>query len=43
MPIMDGYEASKAIRELENIYRIPRSSIVAVTAHNSELHRRQAY
>lgn len=39
MPIMDGYEASNKIRELETQLNIPtmnRAFIVGLTAHSTE-------
>ncbi len=33
MPVMDGYEAAKAIREHERRSSLPRTPIVALTAH----------
>ena len=39
MPIMDGYEATEKIRELENSLDLPsknRSFIVGLTAHSTE-------
>ncbi len=33
MPVMDGYEATKKIRELQKSAAIPKSPIIALTAH----------
>ena len=38
MPIMNGYEASKRIRELEEEYSVESTVIVALSAHNTEVH-----
>ncbi len=46
MPIMDGYAASKAIRELEikfNIKEEDRSCIIALTGHCSEIYKEKSY
>ena len=36
MPIMDGYEATQKIRELERKYHFPPCIVVALSAHNAE-------
>ncbi len=36
MPIMNGYEASRKIREIENAMGIKRTPIVALTAYVSD-------
>ena len=38
MPIMNGYEATKKIRELEEEYELENTVIVALSAHNTEVH-----
>lgn len=42
MPTVDGYEAARLIRAWEQEHGLPRSRIVALSAHDSEEHRRQA-
>ena len=41
MPVMDGYEATKAIRELEihSEGLLKKSYIIGLTAHTSELYK----
>ena len=36
MPIMDGYEACLRLRELEEQFLLPKTSIIAYTANISE-------
>ena len=43
MPVMDGYEASKGIRQLEQKYGVEKSRIIALSAHNSETIQNEAY
>ena len=42
MPIMNGYEASKKIRDLEERYEIQSSFIIALSAHVTEIHREES-
>ena len=42
MPVMDGYTASKAIREVEEETGVAKSSIIAISAHNAEAHTKLA-
>ena len=39
MPVMDGFEASKKIREFEKNSDLPTAFIIALTAHALEEHR----
>ncbi|TAE26779.1 MAG: response regulator [Candidatus Kapaibacterium sp.] len=39
MPVMDGFEATKVIREQEKIHNNPRVPIIAITAHVMEHYR----
>jgi CheY-like chemotaxis protein len=41
MPVMDGFEATRRLRELQSQGRMPRFPIVALTAHAGEADRRQ--
>jgi signal transduction histidine kinase len=41
MPVMDGLEATRRLRELQSQGRLPRFPIVALTAHAGEADRRQ--
>lgn len=42
MPLQDGFETSKNIRELERQQKIPASMIVALTAHNESSYRERS-
>jgi signal transduction histidine kinase len=41
MPLMDGFEATRRLRELQSQGRLPRFPIIALTAHAGEADRRQ--
>ena len=43
MPIMDGFEAVKSIRQSENTYNLPPLKIVALTAHALAEYREKAF
>ena len=43
MPIMDGYESSKQIREFLQSKRLPQPVIIAVTGHTAESFIQKAY
>lgn len=43
MPIMDGFQATRAIREWERENRLPAKPIVALTAHAFTEHRRLSF
>ncbi len=43
MPIMDGYQASKELKELMNRGKVPRIPIVALTANSSEVDKRECF
>ena len=43
MPVMDGYEASKEIREFIQFKRLPQPVIIAVTGHTGESYIQKAY
>ncbi len=42
MPVMDGFEATRRIREIEQSENRPAIPIIALTAHAMDSHRRQA-
>ena len=42
MPVMDGFEAARRLRALQNEGRLPRFPIVALTAHAGDADRRQS-
>lgn len=42
MPIMDGYEATRKIRQWEQLNRLPSTPIIAVTAHALDEFRKKA-
>lgn len=42
MPVMNGYEATQEIRNLENQYNKSKSIIVALSAHTSDFHKRES-
>lgn len=42
MPVMNGYEATMEIRELEKKFKMPKSMIIALSAHTTEVHKKQA-
>lgn len=42
MPLMDGYQAVEKIRQIERVENLPRTVIIALTAHASEDHRQQS-
>lgn len=42
MPIMDGYEATKQLRKLEDSFEIPpnsRSYVIGLTAHSTDVYK----
>lgn len=43
MPIMDGIEAAKMIREFENNHQKPKTRIIAVTAHSKDLEEKRMF
>lgn len=43
MPVMDGYEATRQIREFENEFSLPRKPILALTAHAGQEFERKSY
>ncbi|CAI4217767.1 unnamed protein product [Parascedosporium putredinis] len=43
MPVMDGFEATREIRQLEATAGVPESKIVALTGLSSELSRNRAF
>ncbi|KAF2218614.1 hypothetical protein BDZ85DRAFT_270018 [Elsinoe ampelina] len=42
MPVMDGFEAARCIRNLECLYNVPAAKIIALTGLGSEQARREA-
>lgn len=42
MPVMDGYTATRAIRELESTRGLPPTPVLAMTAHTMDEHREQS-
>lgn len=42
MPVMDGYEAARRIREWEAQVRCPATPIVALSAHHTDFHVQQS-
>ena len=43
MPIMDGYQASKELKELMNRGKVPRIPIIALTANSSEVDKKACF
>ena len=43
MPIVDGIQASKLIRDLESLNSKPRTPIIAVTAHNTDKDKEECF
>lgn len=43
MPELDGYQATRKIRELEREHRLTATPIIALTAHIEEDHRKRAF
>ena len=42
MPIMDGYEATALIRELEREKHLPKMWIVGLSAHSTGIYKKKA-
>ena len=42
MPIMDGYEATALIRELEREKQLPKMWIVGLSAHSTGIYKKKA-
>ena len=43
MPIMDGFEASRRIREFEKYYGVEKCLIIANSAHTTDAHKEESF
>ena len=42
MPIIDGYQATKMLREIEKCKGLPPIPIIALSAHSTEIYKSKA-